>query len=245
MSSLCTRGGVVGLVAAISSVALVVGVAPPAGGAPRTAVRAATAAGSPVRYTVRAGDSFYSIANKFGIHAGALAAGNHFTLSSLIYPGQVLVIPGVQLPAHLPANLPAPLTANPERLLLYPYFVAASKESGVPADLLMATAYVESGWKQTAVSPTGAIGVGQLRPETSAWIGAFLFRDDGLDAANARDNIRMSARLLRYLLDTYANDTRRAVAAYYQGSGSVARDGVTATGLTYAGKILGLRPAFA
>lgn len=246
MSSLRTRAGVVGLVAAFSSVALVVGLATPAGGAPRTAVTAVTAAGSsPVRYTVRAGDSFYSIANKFGIRAGALAAGNHLSLSSLIHPGQVLVIPGVQLPAHLPAHLPAALTANPERLLLYPYFVAASKESGVPADLLMATGYVESGWKQAAVSPTGAIGVGQLLPDTSAWIAAYLVRDYGLDPANARDNIRMSARLLRYLLDAYGTDTLRAVAAYYQGPGSVARDGVTATGLAYAGKILGLRRAFA
>jgi soluble lytic murein transglycosylase-like protein len=203
------------------------------------------AAPPPVRYAVRSGDSFYGIAAKFGIRASALASANHLTLSSVLQPGQVLVVPGVQLPANLPPHLPAALTANPDRLLLYPYFVASAKESGVPADLLMATAYVESGWKQSAVSSTGAVGVGQLKPETSSWIAVVLLHEPRLNPANARDNIRMSARFLRYLLDAHGTDVRRALAAYYQGPGSVARAGVSAVGLVYAGRILAARAAFA
>jgi soluble lytic murein transglycosylase-like protein len=213
--------------------------------APAVAGRADRAAPAPVRYTVRAGDSFYGIANRFGIRAATLAAGNHLTLSSLLHPGQVLVVPGVQIPANLPTHLPAALTANPDRLLLYPYFVASAKEFGVPADLLMATAYIESGWSPTAVSGTGAVGVGQLKPDTSRWIAAVLLHDYGLDPANARDNIRMSARFLRYLLDANGGTVRRAVAAYYQGPGSVARDGITPIGLAYATKVLAVRSAFA
>jgi soluble lytic murein transglycosylase-like protein len=224
-------------------VGAVVPAARPASAGPRPVADRATPA--PVRYTVRAGDSFYGIANRFGIRAAALAAANHLALSSILHPGQVLVVPGVQLPTNLPAHLPAALTANPDRLVLYPYFVASAKEAGVPPDLLMATAYIESGWMQAAVSATGAVGVGQLKPDTSRWIAAVLFHDYGLNPANARDNIRMSARFLRYLLDANGGNVRRAVAAYYQGPGSVSRDGITPVGLAYAAKILAVRSAFA
>jgi LysM repeat protein len=197
---------------------------------------------TPVRYTVRPGDSFSAIAGRFGISAGALARANGLRLTSVVHPGRVLVVP-IQLPAGLPDHLPAALMAQPERLLLYPLFVAAAKEAKVPADLLMATAYVESGWKQSAVSATGAIGVGQLRPETAAWVAAVLLHQNGLDPNRPADNLRLSARFLRYLLDTMP-DTRTALAAYYQGPGSVARQGITATARAYAAKILAARPAF-
>ncbi len=126
---------------------------------------------------------------------------------------------------------------------MFPVLVAAAKEFNVPADLLMATAYVESGWKQSAVSATGALGVGQLKPDTARWIAVVLMRQPQLDPAVTKDNIRMSARFLRFLLDT-TPDTRTALAAYFQGPGSASRDGITATGLAYATKILAVRPAF-
>ncbi len=195
-----------------------------------------------VRYTLRPGDSFWAVAGRFGISAGALARANGLRITSVVHPGRVLVVP-VQLPAGLPEHLPAALMAQPDRLLVFPLFVAAAKEAKVPADLLMATAYIESGWKQSAVSATGALGVGQLRPETAVWVAAVLLHQPGLDPTRVADNIRLSARFLRYLLDTMP-DTRSALAAYYQGPGSVARDGITATGRTYAAKILAARPAF-
>lgn len=202
----------------------------------------AGAAPPPVRYTVRAGDSFSAIAGRFGIAPAALATANGLRLTSMLHPGRVLVVP-VQLPAGLPDDLPAALVAQPDRLMLYPLFVAAAREAKVPVDLLMATAYIESGWKQAAVSPTGAIGVGQLRPETAAWVAAVLLRRGGLDPNRPADNLRLSARFLRYLLDSMP-DTRSALAAYYQGPGSVMREGITATGRAYATKILAVRSRF-
>jgi soluble lytic murein transglycosylase-like protein len=196
-----------------------------------------------VTYTVRAGDSFYGIAQRFSVSPAQLARANGLRVTSTLHPGRVLTIP-VELPAGLPANLPAALTANLDRLLLYPLFVAAAKEFNVPADLLMATVYVESGWKQSAVSKTGAVGLGQLKPDTSAWVAIVLLHDPSLDPTNPRDNLRMSARFLRYVLDTSGGDTARALAAYYQGPGSVRRDGITATGLAYASRILAVRPSF-
>jgi len=209
--------------------------------APPDAPPAATSSRS-VRYTLRPGDSFWAVAARFGISAGALARANGVRVSSVVHPGRVLVVP-VQLPAGLPANLPAALVAQPDRLLLFPLFVAAAKEAKVPADLLMATAYIESGWKQSAVSATGALGVGQLRPETAVWVATVLLHQPGLDPLRAADNVRLSARFLRYLLDTMP-DTPTALAAYYQGPGSVGRDGITTTARAYAAKILAARPAF-
>ncbi|HEY1280786.1 MAG TPA: transglycosylase SLT domain-containing protein [Acidimicrobiales bacterium] len=240
MPCLRTWGRIVGIVVGVG-----IGVGSLAVDIGATAATPTRASPAPVRYTVRAGDSFYGVANRFGIRASALAAANHLTLSSVLLPGQVLVVPGVQLPANLPAHLPAPLLANPDRLLLFPHFEAAAKEAGVPADLLMATAYIESGWKQMAISATGAVGVGQLKPDTARWIAVVLMHKPGLDPADAGDNIRMSARFLRYLVDAHSGDLRRALAAYYQGPGSVARDGVSSVGLVYAGKILAVRSAFA
>jgi soluble lytic murein transglycosylase-like protein len=182
------------------------------------AVASGTAAGArptavPVRYTVRAGDSFYGIAGRFFVPPAQLAHANRMSMTNVLRSGQTLTIPGVVLPTDLPAHLPAALRANVDRLILYPRFTAAAKEFGLPADLLMATAYIESGWKQSAVSPTGAVGVGQLKPDTSAWISTVLLHDPQLDPTDVRDNIRMSARFLRYVLDTSAGDTARALAS--------------------------------
>lgn len=46
-----------------------------------------------VKYTVKAGDTLYSIARKYGVTVTALASANKITNTSLIRVGQVLVIP--------------------------------------------------------------------------------------------------------------------------------------------------------
>jgi LysM repeat protein len=45
-------------------------------------------------YTVKSGDTLYSIARAYGVTVSALAAANKITNYNLIYVGQVLVIPG-------------------------------------------------------------------------------------------------------------------------------------------------------
>ena len=193
----------------------------------------------PLRYTVRAGDSFFAVGARFGLSARDVANANGLRLTSVVHPGQVLVVP-----VDVPAQFPTVLLADPARFALLPRFQAEAKRAGVPADLFMATAYVESGWTQSAVSPSGAVGVGQLKPDTVAWVSVKLLHDRTLDPADVRDNIRMSAALLRYLLDN-TKDATTALASYYQGPGAVARTGISATGLTYAGRILAARPLFA
>jgi len=71
--------------------------------------------------------------------------------------------------------------------------------------------YTESRWRQDVVSVTGAIGVGQLLPSTAAWL-AQLMGEPDLSPYVRKDNIRMSAFLLRWLLDHGMDvDARAAV----------------------------------
>jgi hypothetical protein len=58
-------------------------------------------------------------------------------------------------------------------------------------------------------------------------------KEPGLDPTSKVDNIRLSARLLRFLLDK-AGSQKRALAAYYQGIGAVLREGVSDGGARYA-----------
>jgi LysM repeat protein len=195
------------------------------------------------RYTVRKGESLALVAGRFATTVKALRAANGLT-GATIHPGQVLQVPGVKAPSKLPAKLPAPLRAAPERLLLVPAFVAAAKEFAVPYDLLMSLAYTESGWQRSAVSADGAVGVTQLLPMTARWVAGTLLHERGLDVADPDDNIRMSARFLRYLLELTGGSQFTALAAYYQGHVAVQRNGVSAGGRTYATIIMTNRTAF-
>lgn len=134
-------------------------------------------------------------------------------------------------------------------LHLAPTLEAAAGEFDVPTDLLMALMYTESRWRSDRVSAAGAVGIGQLLPATAAWLRELMDEPD-LDEAEPADNARMSARLLRFLLDRTATSsgvirTRVALAAYFQGVGDVLRNGVDAGGGHYADVVLAHRERFA
>jgi LysM repeat protein len=80
-----------------------------------------------VVYTVVSGDTFYGIAEVFGVDAEELAAANDLTLTDPLQPGQVLVIPPV-----VPAVTPA---ASPDSPGLVTYTVAAGNTLYGIADL--------------------------------------------------------------------------------------------------------------
>lgn len=175
-------------------------------------------------YTVKPGDYLGVIAARAGVPLSTLVDLNGLANPNLIRVGQELRLPsGASSVAANPAagygSLPSRLRANPERLRLIPSFERWADHYGVPADLLMAIAYRESGWQNSVVSPKGAIGVGQLMPRTTEWVAGHLIGID-LDPKVADDNIRMSARFLQWLTG-YMGGEEAAIAAYYQGPGSV------------------------
>lgn len=63
-------------------------------GAPINAVTSSNTSTAGATYTVKCGDSFWSIANKMGMNMYTLAANNGLSINSVIHPGQVLKIRG-------------------------------------------------------------------------------------------------------------------------------------------------------
>ena len=92
------------------------------------------------------------------------------------------------------------------------------------------------------VSPSGAIGIGQLLPSTAGFVAGVLIGAP-LDPYVADDNIRMSARFLAHLVSLTNGDVNMALAGYYQGLTSVRRDGMKATTAAYVNVVLACRLA--
>ena len=181
----------------------------------------------PAVHRVAPGETLIAIARRYGVSWSEVAALNGLANPNRLRVGQELELPGgtaagpaVTAPGPRYGDLPRTIATNPERLALVSSFERWSSHYGVPADLLMAIAYQESGWQASVVSDKGALGVGQLMPATSAWLAQDMIGIPDLDPAVPDDNIRMSARFLAWLI-AYHGDVDLAVAGYYQGPVSV------------------------
>ena len=115
-------------------------------------------------------------------------------------------------PAHVRQASAADRTALADPVLAQTIHNAAQKY-GIDPKLVSAVAEVESGGRQEAVSPAGAVGVMQLMPETAAGL--------GVDPYNMESNIEGGTKYLREMLDTFGGDVKKAVAAYNAGPSAV------------------------
>jgi soluble lytic murein transglycosylase-like protein len=168
----------------------------------------------------------------------------------------LLVVVGVFAAVALPGDdspsepqrapgLPAFVQDETRRALVLAFRHAARTER-LPVALLEALAWRESQWDAAAVNAeSGALGIGQLLPETATFVATELLGEPDLDPADARDNIRLTARYLRALIERFGGDVPTGVAAYLQGSTSVANDGVSAQTADYVSEIMTLRDEFA
>jgi soluble lytic murein transglycosylase-like protein len=134
----------------------------------------------------------------------------------------------------------------PERLRLRPVLVQVAHEYGLPTDLVLAQAWVESSWRVHAVSPAQATGVLQLTPATVDFISHRLLKlDHTLDPLDPLANARMGARFMQHLLNRTSGDLRMALIAYNQGLTALLRNGPYDEAVAYADRVLALRPQFA
>ncbi len=104
-------------------------------------------------------------------------------------------------------------TAFPPDSAYFDTIREAAGKYGVDPKLVSAVAEVESGFEQSAISATGAVGVMQLMPETAESL--------GVNPYDATQNINGGAQYLKKMLDTFDGDLRKAVAAYNAGPEAV------------------------
>ncbi len=92
----------------------------------------------------------------------------------------------------------------------------AARRHGVPEDLFLRLVQQESGWKATAKSHKGALGLAQLMPATA--------RTLGVDPHDPAQNLSGGARYLARQFKEFGS-WRLALAAYNAGPGAVRKYG--------------------
>ena len=200
----------------------------------------AAAAPSGRSHTVAPGETLSAIAARYGTSVSAIVKAN-----GIADPNRVVIGSSLSIPSAPPASgLPSRLAGSPQRLALIPTFKHWAQANGLPADLVMAVCWQESGWQNSVVSSADAIGIGQLLPSTARHIAVDLIGKPDLDPYVPEDNIRMTARYLRWLLVRTGGDLDAALAGYYQGLGSVAAVGRLQTTVDYLAIVRALRPRF-
>ncbi|HTB19230.1 MAG TPA: lytic transglycosylase domain-containing protein [Bryobacteraceae bacterium] len=118
--------------------------------------------------------------------------------------------PAVVPIAAVPAATNSPVL-TPQELV-----TRAALHAGLPPAIVHSIARAESGYREDALSPKGAIGLMQLMPKTAAGLDA--------DPNDPVQNAEAGARYLRDLLQRYENDPHqvsKAVAAYNAGPAAV------------------------
>lgn len=118
--------------------------------------------------------------------------------------------------------------------------VTAGAAHGISPQVAMGLVATESGFKRTARSHVGAVGLAQLMPATARWL------EPGTthrELENPETNLRLGFRYLRDMIDKYEGDTALALTAYNRGPGTVdrvlRRGGNPDNG--YAGKVMGAK----
>lgn len=229
--------------AAVAVVALLAGSGQAAAKRSKAKSKPAAIAAAATTYKVVKGDTLGRIASRAGTTPQALAELNDIKNARRLRIGTVLKLPAAPAAQGDP-RLPERLRQDPARLALLKAFDKAAAKHKVPADLLKAMTWMESGWQNDKVSHTNAVGIGQLMPATIEFVNGPLLKGPDLDPKKPIDNINMSARYLAWLLKSAKGDVAVALSGYYQGLASVRRQGPLPETNVYVENVLALRARF-
>lgn len=95
-----------------------------------------------------------------------------------------------------------------------PLIELKAKKYNLDPNLLAGLVRQESNFNPYAVSHCGAMGLGQLMPETARHLGV-------IDPFNASQNLDGAAKYLKQMLDKFGGDVKKALAGYNAGPGAV------------------------
>ena len=184
------------------------------------------------RYRVVPGDTLTGIAARFGVGIHRLARANSLRRNGILLAGITL-----RVPAHAHARRSAPVATG-----LWSVTAAIdawSAHYGVDAALARAISWQESGFQIDVLSPADAWGPMQVTPGTWRYVEDVLI---GHPVARTGDgDIRIGVALLHHLMLDFGGNTELAVAAYYQGEGSVRAFGMFPETVWYVNNVMALR----
>jgi soluble lytic murein transglycosylase-like protein len=184
-------------------------------------------------YVVHSGDSLSAIAARYGTSIASLLSANR-----VLNPDRILV--GMRL--SIPQGAPAVGSSAPAPWSVRGLITSWAAYYGVDAGLALAIAWQESGFNENEISVTGAVGVMQVEPYTGARIDQLLGRHFNLYLTS--DNVQAGVFWLYNLLRYYGGNETLAVAAYYQGTRSIARYGLYADTQRYVSDVQSLQVQF-
>ena len=219
----------------------------PGGGSVATATPTTTGPAAGGGHQVVPGETLTGIAAANGITPASLAAANGLSPDSFVIAGTHLRVPAGAPASSVPASTPAvsgsssgPVAAGGRMTAAQIGSIAGA--NGAPSSLATAIAWQESGFNNSMVSVANARGIMQVIPSTWDYVQRNLAGSQ-LDPASPSDNVRAGSLLLARLLRE-TGDPATAVAAYYQGLGSVRRIGMLPETRQYVANVLALRSRF-
>ncbi len=186
-------------------------------------------------YTVYPGDTLGILANRYRSTIWALAHANYIPNINLIFVGQRLCIPRPNRsssswqPRGIFRNgtvrwyaYDALEWSNHAQINGQIHQIAALY--GLPANLMLAIAWQESGWQQHVISRDGGIGVMQVMPYTAVWINSIT--NKRFDPYKLWDNLTISATYLRWLWQEFGGNWAQIISAYNEGAYAVSHWGI-------------------
>lgn len=232
---------------------------------------APTGASAQDTYVVEWGDTLSEIADRYGLTVEQLISLNGIDDPNMIITGQFLSLtrgsgevlqggPQAEVVAPVVVDHSTPVVGNSAQDwalvnsgALPPAFdqdqvrdllIDAAYRYGWDPNIILAQAWQESYWSQNEVSWTGAIGVMQVMPDTAAEMEAWYFGHEMNIWYSAYDNIEMGVAYLTVLYNE-TGSVENALASYYQGWGSLQRDGWFPDTEEYVSRIYMFRDMFA
>ncbi len=211
-----------------------------------------------VSYTIKPNDTMGGIAQSRNVPLATLLKLNGLRVESLIFAGQRIRIPQDQAASSAttfagrtyPQEVLSAASANRRDLAnrsvpgpetTRQLVAAAARRFDVDPAVAMAVAYQESGFNQRQVSVANAIGTMQVIPSSGQWASELVGHK--LDLMNIQDNITAGVVILRALTQS-ADSLDQAIAGYYQGLGSVRRNGMFTDTKRYVANIHALTRRF-
>ncbi len=188
-------------------------------------------------YTVRWGDTLSNIALRYHTTYPTLARVNNIRNVNLIFVNQQLCIPVRQSSSARGGWIPSGIAANgsvrwydysaldwSSRPQVQSLLHRAAADFGLPANLLLAIAWQESGWYQHVIAWDGGIGVMQIMPYTAVSInvGTGIRRDP----YHLWDNIMLGAQYLRWLWNSFHGNLFKIISGYNEGGWNVIHRGI-------------------